>query len=430
MSRHRTLSAALFTVALALGLGLGAHAAAAEEEQKADVDDTVSGSIMKDAVGDVVLTDRAEWEAQLARYEGRPHPPIYYLGASWLGISPDFVVAAHEGLDRIYLRDYKGARAKFGQMNKDFPGMVIGPVGDVLVWQALMLENFDFKFETQYQTASRQARQQLEQAVVTPGNEAWEYFLLAGMLGIESIHTMRHEEYAKALSRGYEAMKAVRKCQELAPDFVDIQLGDGLFDYWATVISRSTKLLPNTGDKRPEGIRQMMRVQERSLFLRAPATLALTFTWIEEGKRAKALESALRNYALYPKNIINNQVLGRVFMYNRKYADAERIFKEVQATDPKNQRSHYYLGRLYVRWGKLDAALASLTTYLAFTDLSDAHRGYALYYKGQVHYRKKQVDQAEAAWKQAWKVGKIKRAKTRLEKLEERRAAGKSGKAG
>ena len=277
------------------------------------------------------------------------------------------MVAAHEGLDRIYLRDYKGARAKFGQMNKDFPGMVIGPVGDVLVWQALMLENFDFKFETQYQTASRQARQQLEQAVVTPGNEAWEYFLLAGMLGIESIHTMRHEEYAKALSRGYEAMKAVRKCQELAPDFVDIQLGDGLFDYWATVISRSTKLLPNTGDKRPEGIRQMMRVQERSLFLRAPATLALTFTWIEEGKRAKALESALRNYALYPKNIINNQVLGRVFMYNRKYADAERIFKEVQATDPKNQRSHYYLGRLYVRWGKLDAALASLATYLAFT---------------------------------------------------------------
>ena len=119
-----------------------------------------------------------------------------------------------------------------------------------------------------------------------------------------------------------------------------------------------------------------------------------------------------------------------MFMYNRKYAEAERIFKEVQATDPKNQRSHYYLGRLYVRWGKLDAALASLTTYLAFTDLSDAHRGYALYYKGQVHYRKKQLDQAEAAWKQAWKVGKIKRAKTRLEKLEERRAAGKSGKAG
>ena len=31
MSRHRTLSAALCTVALAVGLGLGAHAAAAHQ---------------------------------------------------------------------------------------------------------------------------------------------------------------------------------------------------------------------------------------------------------------------------------------------------------------------------------------------------------------------------------------------------------------
>ena len=106
------------------------------------------------------------------------------------------------------------------------------------------------------------------------------------------------------------------------------------------------------------------------------------------------------------------------------------MFKEVQATDPKNQRSHYYLGRLYIRWGKLDEALKTLDHYLTFTDLSDVHRGYALYYKGQVHYRKKQLAKAEEAWKKAWKVGKIKRAKTRLERLDQRKKEGKSGKAG
>lgn len=411
----RICAAALAAIALA------APALAAEDDD-VDVDDTVSGKTVEQAVGDVDLMDRAEWEAQLAAHAGKRYPPIYYLGASWLDIPPEFVGSAHDGLDRIYLRDYQGALKHFTGMEKEYPGMAIGPVGRVLIWQAMMLENFDFKYESQYQTSSRQARQQLEEALRTPGNDAWEYFLLAGMLGIESIHTMRHEEYAKALSRGYEAMKAVKRCQELAPDFVDIQLGDGLFDYWATVISKSTKLIPDMGDKRPEGIRQMMKVEERSLFLRAPATLALTFTWIEEGKRKKALESALKNHALYPDNIINNLVLGRVYMYNRMYAESEQTFKDVQKVDPKNERSHYYLGRLYLRMGKKDEALASFEQYLTFPDLSDVHRGYGLYYVGQVHYRKKDYAKAEAAWKEAWKVSKLKRAKSRLDRLKEKQA--------
>lgn len=392
------------------------------DDDDVDVDDTVSGKTVSDSVGDVDLMDRDQWEAQLALHEGKRYPPIYYLGAQWLEIPPEFVGAAHEGLDLLYLRNYQASLRHFTDMEKNYPGMAIGPVGRVLIWQAMMLENFDFKYESQYQTSSRAARQQLEEAIRTPGNEAWEYFLLAGMLGIESIHTMRHEEYAKALSRGYEAMKAVKQCQELAPDFVDIQLGDGLFDYWATVISKATKLIPDTGDKRPEGIRQMMKVEERSLFLRAPATLALTFTWIEEGKRDKALASALKNHRLYPDNIINNLVLGRVYMYNRKYAESEQTFKDVQRVDPKNERSHYYLGRLYLRQGKKDEALASFEKYLTFPDLSDVHRGYALYYVGQVHYRKKDYAKAEAAWKEAWKVSKLKRAKSRLDRLKEKQS--------
>lgn len=386
-----------------------------------DVDDTVSGARPKTGLGEVDLTDRAQWDQKLGAFEGRPHPPIYYMGSKWLGVSPDFIASAHEGLNKIYLRDYKGAMSHFNGMGGDYPGMAIGPVGQVLIWQALMLENFDFKYEGQYQTASRNARQEVEQALLSPGSEAWEQFLLAGMLGIESIHTMRHEEYAKALSRGYEAMKAVKKCQALAPDFVDIQLGDGLFDYWATVISQSTKLIPNMEDKRAEGIRQLLAVEERSLFLRAPATLALTFTWIEEGKREKALASALKNWRLYPKNIINNLVLGRVYMYNRKYEASEAIFRDVINTDPNNQRAHYYLGRLFLRWGRMNQARAAFDNYLRFTDLSSEHRAYALYYLGVVHARVKDYDKAEKAWAEAWKVGKLKTAKSRLDHLKEKK---------
>ena len=109
-------------------------------------------------------------------------------------------------------------------------------------------------------------------------------------------------------------------------------------------------------------------------------------------------------------------------MYNRMYAESEQTFKDVQKVDPKNERSHYYLGRLYLRMGKKDEALASFEQYLTFPDLSDVHRGYGLYYVGQVHYRKKDYAKAEAAWKEAWKVSKLKRAKSRLDRLKEKQA--------
>lgn len=420
MSPRRPLSRPLARAAagLALLLGLAVTPATAAEEPEAD--ETVAGKRMDQTVGDVSLMDEAAWQAQLKEYEGREHPPHYYLGEKWLGISPDFIADAHKGLNLLYLRQYRASLDTFNDLGKRYPGMGIGPVGEVLVWQALMLENFDFKFEQQYQTSHRKARQELEQAIATPGNDGWDYFLLAGMLGIESIHTMRHEEYAKALSRGYEAMKAVRKCQQAAPEFVDIQLGDGLFDYWATVISKATKLIPDRGDKREEGIRQMLRVEQRSLFLQPPAGLALTFTWIEEGKRKKALESALKLYKQYPQNIINNLVLGRVYGYNRKYDEAEAIFRQVQEIDPKNERSHYYLARLFMRQAKYEPARAAMEDYLAFPNLGDGHRSYGHYYMGQIYYRQKNYAKAREHWEKSWKIDKLKRAKKRIQSLDER----------
>ena len=359
----------------------------------------------------------AQLAKDLAKHEGKPLPPITYLASEWLSVPPEFVHECRQGLDKIFLRDYKGAKKQFDKMSITNRGWGVGPVGQVLVWQALMLENFDFKYESQYATAHRAARMELEEAIQIPGNEAWENFLLAGILGIESIHLMRKEEFAKALNRGYEAMKAVKKTQELAPKFTDINLGDGLFNYWVSIVSQHTKLIPDMTDKRELGIQQLLLVERSAVFLRPPATLALTFTWIEEGKKREALKSGLRNYRKYPDNIINNQVLGRVYMYNRMYEDSERIFKQVLTVDPKNQRAHYYISRLYLRWGKLKMADTHLATYLAFTDIDANQRGDALYYQGTLRMRQKNPKEAEKLWKEAFKISKHKRAKKRLDNM-------------
>ncbi len=388
-----------------------------------DQDDTVTNTSKRAPsvkTTDIVVQDQAAYDKRLKAYEGRKYPAIAYLGAEMLDVDPEFVHDCRKGLELIFQRDYKTAMAHWDAMGVKWRGTGVAPVGRVLVWQALMLENFDFRFERQYKTAWWQARQELEEAMMQPGNEAWEFFMLGGMLGVDSIHLMRKEEYVTALSRGYEAMKSINQCKAIAPEFTDATLGDGLFNYWATVVSMNTKSIPNTGDNRQQGIAQMKRVEQQGIFLRPTATLALTYTWIEEGKRKQALETALRNQEKYPNNVINNQVLGRVYMYNSMYKEAEQTFKRVLAVDSENRRVHFYLGRLYIRWKKLDKALSSLDTYLKYTDLSDVERGAALYYKGNVFYARKDYSSAKSLYKESWRMGRIKRAKSRLESIERR----------
>jgi tetratricopeptide (TPR) repeat protein len=157
------------------------------------------------------------------------------------------------------------------------------------------------------------------------------------------------------------------------------------------------------------------------MFLGPAATLALTFSWIEEGERKRALEAALRNSQAYPTNVINNLVLGRIYYYVRDYPSSERIFQEVLAVAPDNQRVHYHLATLYTRTRAYDKALRSLDQYLTF-QLSAEDRGLAWYKKGNIHYALQQWPEAERAFAQAVKADSgLKRAKQRLDKLREQK---------
>ena len=410
--------AALWVVA---GLGL---ARAEDGDTDVDVGDTVSGRRPSTTVEEISgVPDPSAFEKELASYAGRPLEPIAYYGAKVLGLDPEFISVGRVGTELLYKRNYKAAKAHFEMMGTKWRGYGLGPLGQVLVWQAMMMENFDFRYESQYQTAYRLGRQEVEEALQSPGNQAWEYFVLGGLLGVDSIHTMRHEDYLVALNRGYEAMKAVKHCQELAPAFTDTLLGDGLFNYWVTVISMSSKLLPNVGDHRKEGLGQMAQVEQQGIFLRPAATLSLAFSWVEEGKYKDALASTGKNRAAYPENVINNLVHARVQMYVRAYSSSEATLLGVLATAPENLRAHYYLGRLYQRWGKLDQSIASFKKYLAFTDISKEDRALTQYFLAGAYSRKRDYNNAEYWYREAWKVGKLDRAKDRLQSLQERKAA-------
>ena len=49
----------------------------------------------------------------------------------------------------------------------------------------------------------------------TPGNEAWETFLMGAILGVDGIHHMRKEEWLTAINQGYEGVKILSRAKKM-----------------------------------------------------------------------------------------------------------------------------------------------------------------------------------------------------------------------
>jgi len=416
-----------FLVSLcAVLLGAAPRAVAQDETELPDDMETVT------AGRHTPLTLPPEWENPMRREgltpqeaKALPYSIEAYRGAEQLGLNPEYVEGVRQGLELMYLRDYKGVREHFRILDQRFPGTGISPVADTLVWQALMLENFDFKYDSQYWVTSKQARKELEAALATPGNEGWEHFLMAGIVGIEAIHTMRQEHYLPALQLALDAMAEAGKAKEAVPEFTDLLLADGMYNYWRTVVTQNSKVLPDFGDNRMEGLEQMRTVESEGVFLSPPASLALAFSYIEEHELKAALSACARNARSYPDNIINNLLLGQVQTYMRRFTTAMATFDRILAVDPDNKRVRYWRGVTLLRAGRSPEAEQELLTYLAFDYMEDYQRAAGHYRLGQAYYRQRRYGEAEEQFKQAVKLSGHKGAKASLDRMRRLRREGR-----
>lgn len=357
--------------------------------------------------------------------ESMAYPEAAYKAAEVLNMQPGFVAELQAGLDLIYLRRYKRAQAHFDALESSYPGTGVSSVSETLVLQARMLENFDYRYEKRYWTASKRSKQAMTQALKSPGNEAWEHLVLATLLGIESIHTFRHSQYLSSLRLAFQAMDHITESREAAPGFVDLELADGLYNYWRTIITQRSRMLPSFGDQRAKGIAQMQRVQSEGLFMQPMATLALAFVWIEEKDMAKAAAACERNRRSYPDNIVNNIMSGLIAIEQRQFDRALGFLDRVHQTDSSNVRANYWKGVAYLRKGELTSSKTFLLAYLSSPHLEKYQKAYANYRLGQVASREEAWSDAVRYYNTAIKIDGHKGAKRALDRLKERRKQGK-----
>ncbi len=349
---------------------------------------------------------------------GRAYSPLTYKTAEVLAIDLAFAERCRSAVELIYARRYKEAKTELDKLSVEYPTTGIGPSGIAVIYQALMFENFDFRYEKQYKLTHASALRQIADGQRTPGNEAIEFLLLAGMQGLDAIHKMRRAEYLPAIALGIDAVRSLGEVKRVAPNFVDPLMGDGMYMYWRTVIARTTPLLPDGPDEREAGKALMRQVEKEGVLFSPAATLALTYAYLEERDLRNALARTMYGREKYPNNVINNMTAGRVLSQMRRYDDAVRMYRDVLATAPDNQRSHYHLGVVYSRQAKSTEAETAFRTYIAFADPPAEAKGQAWYRLGLLYTRQQRTDDARAAFQQAVAVGKNEAARKALTKLQ------------
>jgi len=353
-------------------------------------------------------------------------PDRFVKGGERLGISPRFVQRAAKGIELVYLRDYKGAKTEWDTLEDDFPGTATRHVGRLLIYQSLMLENLDYRFEKQYLTHSSMALKALDKAAKEPGNEAWEAFLRGGVVGIESIHMMRKKQYVASLARALEALNSLEVLGEIAPGFVDPMLGNGLYHYWRTAVAQKTRLIPMGEDRQEEGLALMRKVEEEALFVAPAASLSLAYAHLESRRLAEAEAALLRSQALYPDNVLNNMVLARVLIMRGKLRQALVLLDRVQAVDTDNHRVHYYRATALMRTGEHQGAHKSIDLYLSLP-LEPLYQAVGWHRKGDIHVRERDWEAAKSAFRKAVEIDNYEPSKKRLARLEKSRPGSEEG---
>lgn len=351
--------------------------------------------------------------------------PIVMKASKALDMEPAYADGIRNGLELIYKRDYKAARAHFSALDQQFPGTGISSSINALLWQALMIENFDFKYNKQYEVSHTQAISELKQAVKAEKHLGWTHFLMAGLTGVEAIHYVRQSKYMAALSGAFTAVEHAEASRKAAPDFVDLALADGMYNYWRTIITNSSSMLPDFGDHRALGIQQLQTVEREGFFLRPAATLALTFSWMQERDKKKAIAACEKNRKMYPDNVINNLLSGQTYISARQFTKAVAVLDHLHTVAPENNRAHYYKGLAKMRLGKKQEAIKDFNTYLKSDHLEDYQLGMTHFRLGQAFYSLKQYSDAEKHYVLSVKANGFKGAKSNLSRLRKAKKEGR-----
>ncbi len=298
---------------------------------------------------------------------------IYSQNTKAQSLSPSFDSTIVNGIRQIYDIKFADAEKTFKGLIADYPQKPQGRFFLAMIdWWKIMLdpdnESYDEVFFQKLEDVIYQCDQILKK---DPDNEE-ALFFKGGSIGFRGRLRAYRDSWLKAADDGRLALPIVEKASKLDPKNVDVQLGFGIYNYYADVIPKEFPLIKPlmiffpSGDKK-KGIAQLTNVALNGMYAKYEARYFLmTLYFSYEDNPFKAEEWAQILVKDFPDNPVFERWLGRIKAKEGNYFASDSIFKDVLSKAEKNTTGYnlvsvkreatYYIGFEYRLMRSLDSA--------------------------------------------------------------------------
>lgn len=298
---------------------------------------------------------------------------IALLSFSIFAQNQDFDFRVNDGIKQIYNIKFQDAEKTFRALMADYPQHPAGRFFLAMIdWWKILLnpdnESYDDIFFQKLEDVIYQCDQILDK---NPKNID-ALFFKGGAIGFRGRLRAFRESWLKAADDGRTALPIVEQAASLDPKNMDVQLGFGIYNYYADVIPSEFPLIkplmiffPN-GDKQ-KGIEQLKNTAFNGKFAKYEARYFLmTLYYRYENDPVLADQYAKLLVSDFPDNPVFEKWRGRISVRSGNTTLADSIFNDVLIKAEKKypgydtyssiREAAYYIGNNFKNNGQLDSA--------------------------------------------------------------------------
>jgi len=276
------------------------------------------------------------------------------------------------GINQIYGIKFDAAEKTFTTVEKEF---VLHPAGKffkaMITWWRIAVdldnETLDDHFYKQVEEVMDMCDDMLDK---NPKN-ADAVFFKGGALGFRGRLRAIRESWFKAAMDGKEGLSLIIKAYQLNPNNVDIQLGFGIYHYYADVIPKKYPMVKPfmvffpSGDK-ARGLRELENVANNGRYAKIESRyflMTLYYSFENDVENTLKYLTMLRND--FPDNPVFERYYGSILFKKNDYTNSEKIFRDILSKAGKNlfgyndrarRESYYYIGNIFMNKDIPDSA--------------------------------------------------------------------------
>jgi len=278
------------------------------------------------------------------------------------------------GIKQIYDIKFPEAEKTFRGLIADYPGKPQGRFFLAMVdWWKILLDPDNESYDDIFYQKLEDVIFQCDQILKKTPNDVNALFFKGGAIGFRGRLRAFRESWLKAADDGRDALPIVEHAAKLDPKNIDVQLGFGIYDYYASVIPEQYPLMKPLmiffppGNKQ-KGIDELTNVALNGKYAKYEARYFLmTLYFYFENNPFKADYFANMLTKDFPDNPLFERWSGRIAAKRGDYYNASKIFSDVLEKADKNytgynypsvrRESTYYIAYQYKNLNQLDSAI-------------------------------------------------------------------------